>query len=89
MVGTQPVAGSVKAVQAADPAAQGAALHPQKILFVQAGPGDFFGTRQNGIGHSPGVVTVTGGGKQGHAVDGLKTAAEGSIDQSLLVQALI
>ena len=60
MVGADPEAGGVKAVQAPDAPAQGTALHPQEVPLRHALPDDFLRLRQDGLPNLPGLVAVSG-----------------------------
>ena len=77
--------GGIKAVQAADSAAHGAALHPQEFLLGDAGAGQLLRFFQNGRVDRFRFVAVTKGGEHGHALHGFEAAAEGAVNQTFFI----
>ena len=86
MVGADPEAGGIEAVKAPNPAAQSAALHAKKVSFRQALPAELFRLSQNRFPDSGSILAVAGAQKHGAAIDGLKAAAKGGINQPFLIE---
>ena len=82
VVGTQPEAGAVEAVQSLDPPPQGTALHAEKIVRPDAFPEQCLRPAQNSFPHPFRLLTVAGAQQHGAAVGAVKATAEGAVDDA-------
>ena len=86
MIGAEPEAGGLEAVQTPDSPTQCATLHPQEIGFADALGYQALGLCQNGIPDGLGIFAVAGCGEQSHTLHRLKATAKGGIDKAFFVQ---